>query len=78
MPLFKKNDRRLPSNYRPISLLSTVSKMFERVIFKHLHSFVVNNSLLYKYQSVLFRVTQWHTGLFVKLKSYGIDGNIIL
>jgi len=48
--LFKKDGRCLPSNYRPISVLSTVSKIFERVIFKHLHNFVLTNSL-YKYQS---------------------------
>ena len=36
MPLFKKGDRHSPSNYRPISLLSTVGKVFERVIWKSL------------------------------------------
>jgi hypothetical protein len=30
LPLFKKDDRSLPSNYRPVSLLSCVSKIMER------------------------------------------------
>ena len=31
--VFKKGDRSLPSNYRPISLLNTIEKVFERIIF---------------------------------------------
>lgn len=33
MPVFKKDDPKLPSNYRPISSLSVVSKVLERCIF---------------------------------------------
>lgn len=32
-PVFKKDDPTLPSNYRPISSLSVVSKVLERCIF---------------------------------------------
>ena len=37
--IFKKGDRSLPSNYRPISLLNTIEKVFERIIFKHVFNF---------------------------------------
>ena len=51
MPIFKKGDPNLPSNYRPISLLSTVGKLFERIIHKHMYNFFLDNKLFYKYQS---------------------------
>ncbi|KAK3101919.1 hypothetical protein FSP39_007343 [Pinctada imbricata] len=51
MPLFKSNDRHIPSNYRPISLLSTVCKVFERCIFKYLHNYMLDNKLFYEFQS---------------------------
>ena len=50
LPPFKKDDLSVTSNYRPVSLLSCVSKMFEKIIFKHLHSFLYSNNLFYKYQ----------------------------
>ena len=33
IPIFKKDDDTLFNNYRPISILPTISKVFERVIF---------------------------------------------
>ena len=51
MPVFKKGDRSLVSNYRPISLVSCVGKVFEIIIFKNVYNYLVDNSLIYKYQS---------------------------
>ena len=36
LPLFKKGDKSLPSNYRPISLLSNKAKLQERIVFKNM------------------------------------------
>ena len=35
VPVDKKGDHQCVKNYRPISLLSVLAKMFERLIFKH-------------------------------------------
>jgi hypothetical protein len=51
IPLFKTGDKSLPSNYRPITLLSCVSKVLEKNIFKHVFNHLLENKLLYKFQS---------------------------
>ena len=48
-PVYKKGNRSLASNYRPISLLSILSKVLERIIFKRLYKQV--NPLLPTCQS---------------------------
>ena len=47
IPLFKSGDRSLVSNYRPVALLSTVSKVFEKVVYKNIFNFLIENMLLY-------------------------------
>ena len=41
-PLFKKNDSTMKQNYRPISVLSSISKVFERIMFKQISLFMTN------------------------------------
>jgi hypothetical protein len=49
--IFKKGDSSLPNNYRPISLLNTIEKVFERLIFKHLFNHLQANNFLTPVQS---------------------------
>ena len=42
---------RVCENYRPISVLSVVSKVFEKEVFRQLYSYLTENSLLSKFQS---------------------------
>ena len=51
IPIPKKGDKTLPSNYRPIALLSNISKIQERIAFKNLYNHLRDNNLPYKYQS---------------------------
>ncbi|MCG8097314.1 MAG: hypothetical protein JAZ17_27465 [Candidatus Thiodiazotropha endolucinida] len=51
IPLPKKGDNSDPSTFRPVSLLSNVGKLQERIAFKHIYNFLHENDLLYKYQS---------------------------
>lgn len=50
LPIHKSGDRMLVNNYRPISILPSLSKILERVINTALVSFLENNSLLSKNQ----------------------------
>ena len=38
-PVFKKGDRMAKENYRPVSILPNISKLFEKCIFKQLYRF---------------------------------------
>ena len=40
IPVFKKGSRLTVSNYRPISLLSNINKIFEKLIFNRVYSFL--------------------------------------
>ena len=45
-PIYKSKDKSEIGNYRPISLLSSISKIFEKVIFKRLYGFLEAHSLI--------------------------------
>jgi hypothetical protein len=47
IPILKPGkDHSNPSNYRPISLLSSISKVFERIILKRLNGFISTVNIL--------------------------------
>ena len=46
-PLFKKHDRSQKSNYRPISILPTLSKIYEKIFFTQIYRFF--NGIFSKY-----------------------------
>ena len=50
-PLYKKEAKTKPKNYRPISLLPLLSKIIERIIHNQTQEFLDKNNILYKYQS---------------------------
>ena len=51
IPIHKKGDRSLTSNYRPISLTSHIGKTFERIIHKYILQYMNENNLIYSHQS---------------------------
>ena len=50
-PVFKKGDKQLLKNYRPISLLPICGKVFENIIFNNPYSYLNANNLIAKNQS---------------------------
>ena len=50
LPYFKKDDIMLMDNYRPISLLTSTSKVFEKVVFNQLYDYFQRNDLFYSSQ----------------------------
>ena len=50
-PVHKKSSRQLKTNYRPISLLPVCCKIFEKIIFDNLYTFINSNNLLSPFQS---------------------------
>ena len=50
LPLFKSGKSSLFSNYRPISLLTSVSKVFEKVFYIRLYQFLMKYNILYIFQ----------------------------
>ena len=49
-PIFKKGDPSSVNNYRPISILSTINKIFEKILYTRLTKYINDFQLLYKYQ----------------------------
>ena len=51
-PIFKKDDRTICNNYRPISLLSNISKTIEKLVHDRLKKFLNKHNILYERQFV--------------------------
>ena len=58
IPLFKTGNRNLISNYRPISVLPTLSKIFEKLVHKRMYHFLEKNDVL---QNCQFGFRQGHS-----------------
>ena len=50
IPIYKKDDPHLLNNYRPISLLPAISKVFEKVVHTQLQKYFTANNLFYQHQ----------------------------
>ena len=50
IPIHKKDSKLDYKNYRPISLLSVLSKIYEKVLYKRIYGFLSSNNLFYEKQ----------------------------
>ena len=45
-PIYKNGDQASVNNYRPVSLLCCISKVFEKIVYNVLYNYCINNNLL--------------------------------
>ena len=50
-PLFKQGEPSDLNNYRPISVISVIAKVFEMIIYDQLYNFLTNEDIFYDHQS---------------------------
>ena len=50
-PLFKSGERNDPNNFRPISVLPTIDRVFERLVYEQMYTYFTENNLIQPRQS---------------------------
>ena len=50
IPIHKSDDASLVQNYRPISILPALSKIFERAVYNRIFQFLTDNNILFHHQ----------------------------
>ena len=50
IPIYKKGSKLVSSNYRPISLLSNLNKILEKLMFNRIYKFFEDHNYIYKLQ----------------------------
>ena len=81
IPLHKGNEANIVSNYRPISLLPVISKIYEKVMYSRLISFLETFKLLYELQFGFRKDHSTCSALMIlidKITSELKDGNFVL
>ena len=79
VPVLKKDSKLDYSNYRPISLLSTIEKILENLMYRRFYIFLNNNNIIY---NLHFGIRQQHSTSHVliniteNIKKDLDDGNI--
>ena len=68
--IFKKSNRNVAENYRPISLTSIVCKLMESIFKEYLMSYLTSNNFLSKYQYGFMKNRSTTTQLFSFLDLY--------
>ena len=79
LPLFKKNENFLFCNYRPVSLLPSVSKVFERIMYNQMYNYFTKLKVFYKSQYGFrkFHSTELATLELVDRITHSMDNNLL-
>ena len=72
-PIFKKGKKDEMNNYRPISVISVVAKIFEKLIFEQLYEYLNNNNLICASQSGFRTLHSTLTALIETVDNWSIN-----
>ena len=72
IPLHKKDDKLQPKNYRPVAILSPLSKILEKVMYGQIYDYVSRNGILHKNLHGYRRNRSSLTAL-LQLYNYGVE-----
>ena len=72
-PIFKKGKRDDPNNYRPISVIPTVAKIFEKIAYDQLCDYLNDNNLLTHCQSGFRSLHSTLTTLIEATNSWSVN-----
>ena len=73
-PLYKNSDKlNDPTNYRPISVIPVVAKVFERVVYDQLYHYLTENRILSRYQSGFRSLHSTVTALLEATDSWAVN-----
>ena len=67
IPLYKNGDESNLSNYRPIALSPSISKIFEKAILTQLTLYLEDNKIIHPHQYVFVNFTPQNMPLFILL-----------
>ena len=80
IPLFKCDDQEMFNNYRPVSLLCSLSKVFEKIMYNRLIDFLDKHSLLFAFQFGFMKFHSTYMAIMMmvdKLTNYLDNGDFI-
>ena len=72
-PIFKKGKRQDVNNYRSVSIISAVAKVFERIIYDQLFKYLSDNDLLVNCQSGFRPLHSTLTSLLEASNSWSVN-----
>ena len=72
-PIYKAGDKRDRDNYRPISVLSTVAGLFEKIIYLQLIEYLIENNIISVHQSGFRKGQSTATSLLSTTNSWLIN-----
>ena len=72
-PLFKQGERTDMNNYRPISVISIIAKVFERIVYDQQYSFLANEEIITNQQSGFRSLHSTVTALLEAADSWALD-----